>query len=383
MMDHKLKALFEEGTWIEAVFSNPRSKTVDVPTKITMRPVKIKQRLCYQVSAQLGTKVLHQNLSYEEGLRFILEDCLRDYKQGLLFTQDSDYHLLTNRKGETTLLKKPPTKVKKALEHNIAKKYLIPEGEPLPFLVELGIMNAAGKVLPQKYDKFRQINRFLEMVRDILPAFEGKEKLYVIDFGCGKGYLTFGLYYYLHNVLGYQVEIKGIDLKADVMALCQEVARKVGYEGLTFCIGDISGFVPSGPVDMVVALHACDTATDAALAQAVHWQATVILSAPCCQHELYSQVRNASLQVLLQHGILKERFAALATDAARAKLLETQGYKVQLLEFIDPEHTPKNLLIRAVRELSEKQQKEALQSYQEFKAFLGINPCLERLLQKN
>ena len=219
----------------------------------------------------------------------------------------------------------------------------------LSFLCDLGVMTAEGKIVRSKYDKFRQINRFLEFVEDILPTLYKEEKVHIIDFGCGKSYLTFALYYYLHELKGMDVHITGLDLKGDVIERCRRLGKKYGYEDLDFYQGDIKDFQQAGRVDMVVSLHACDTATDFALKKAVDWGAEVIFAVPCCQHEVNGQIENELLSPVLKYGILKERIAALVTDGIRANLLEEAGYEAQILEFIDMEHTPKNLLIRAVK----------------------------------
>ena len=219
----------------------------------------------------------------------------------------------------------------------------------MPFLVDLGVMTAEGRVVHARYDKFRQINRFLEFIEDILPALPRDRELTILDFGCGKSYLTFAVYYYLRECWGLDVRIIGLDLKRDVIRRCSELGRKYGYEKLTFLEGDIAGYEGCSQVDMVVTLHACDTATDHALYKAVKWNAKVILSVPCCQHELNAQIQNDVLAPVLKYGLLKERIAALVTDGLRAELLEQQGYDTQILEFIDMEHTPKNILIRAVK----------------------------------
>ena len=236
-----------------------------------------------------------------------------------------------------------------SLSHNRTKKYVLQEGVPVPFLVDLGVMTAEGKVVKSRYDKFRQINRFLEFIEDVLPNLDPNRTNTIIDFGCGKSYLTFAMYYYLHVLKKYSIRVIGLDLKKDVIALCNRLSKKFGFENLTFLHGDIAGYEGVDQVDMVVTLHACDKATDYALAKAVEWDAQVILSVPCFQHELNSQIHNELLEPVLKYGILKERISALLTDGIRAELLESQGYSTQILEFIDMEHTPKNLLIRAVK----------------------------------
>jgi SAM-dependent methyltransferase len=263
----------------------------------------------------------------------------------------------------------------------------------VPFLVELGVQTPDGKVVKAKYDKFRQINRYLEFVRDVLPALEsaaysdntegnGKRTLNIIDFGCGKSYLTFALYYYLKVMNNYDIRVIGLDLKKDVIENCQALSDRLGYKDLKFLVGDISSYEGTDSADMVVTLHACDTATDYALAKAVKWNAKVILSVPCCQHEVNKQIACDELKPALKYGLIKERMSALFTDAIRANLLEQQGYDTQLLEFIDIEHTPKNILIRAVKKghmkyNSDKGNRNGLEAMMEF---LNINPTLQKLL---
>lgn len=365
---------------ISATLSSPRVAS-DV-SKIAIRPLLIKGLPSYQITENRQQQVFHRNLSKEECLNW-LNQRLDEFKQIVLYTSSSDYHILFGKKGNCTLLKKAPSKAPKEQVHNRQKEYLLQEGVQIPFLIHLGVMNAEGKVFPAKKDKFRQINRFLEMIDDILPHLDPSRPLRVIDFGCGKAYLTFALYHFLKINKGYQVHLTGIDLKTDVIQYCQELAVSLGYQkDLRFILGDIDNYQTQEEVDLVVSLHACDTATDAALEKAIRWQAKVILSVPCCQHELINQIHQDMLKPLLKHGILKERFAALSTDAARGQLLEVLGYQVQILEFIDVEHTPKNLLIRAIkRGQTDGQRKSAWQAYLNFKQILNINPSLEQRFQ--
>jgi hypothetical protein len=272
------------------------------------------------------------------------------------------------------VLRRAPTAKAAELAHDRRKRRLLPEGVPVPFLVELGVMTPDGRVRARRQDKFRQINRFLELVDDVLP----NRALRIVDFGSGKSYLTFALYHLLAVERGLDVDVVGLDLKEDVIERCRALAGTLGYERLRFEVGDIALY-DGGPADVVVTLHACDTATDAALDRAVRWEAEVILAVPCCQHELYDQIEDESLEALLSHGILRERFAALATDAARAQLLEAVGYDAQVIEFVDLEHTPKNLLIRAIRR-PQRNRRRAVHRYRAFKERLGIDPALERLL---
>ena len=288
---------------------------------------------------------------------------------------------LVSKKGKVTVKTKKRTDVQPApeLTHDRAKKYILEEGIPVPFLVYLGVMTPEGKVIASKYDKFRQINRFLEFIEDICPMLPADRELRMIDFGCGKSYLTFAMYYYLHELKGYDVRITGLDLKEDVIAHCNELAVEFGYEKLHFLQGDIAQYEGARQVDLVVTLHACDTATDYALAKAVEWNAGVILSVPCCQHELNGQIRNEILEPVLKYGLLKERMAALITDGLRASMLEEAGYQVQVLEFIDMEHTPKNILIRAVRKENSAKGKSA--ELKKLMEFLNVSPTLGNLLK--
>lgn len=379
-LEQILEEIFSTSSLLLATLSSPRSSS-QTCKKISCRPLLMKNKLSYQITYHEKDKALHKNVSSFETKRVILDSMREYFKQGLLSTPFTDFHLLVNKKNHMTILRKPSTHRTVPLVHNRSKQYLLPEGEPIPFLIELGLMTQEGKVIAKKRDKFKQINRFLEMVDDILPHLSQDHCLQIIDFGCGKAYLTFALYHYLHHVKKYRLTMRGLDLKESVIANCQQIAQRLGYEHLSFAVGDIHHYQPTGKVDMVITLHACDTATDAALATAVKWGSDVILSVPCCQHELYSQVASPQLQPLLNHGILKERFAALATDAARAQLLEISGYQTQVLEFIDMEHTPKNLLIRATRRASSPKIDSLLKQYQEFKQFLSISPALEKMLK--
>jgi SAM-dependent methyltransferase len=362
---------------IHAVFSNPWNSSI---SKIEIRPVVLKEKLMFQITQQVEKKALHSNLSMDECIQLFSHKLLIDYKQGNLFTTEGDFQLLTSKKGETKILRKPATKKLATQTHNKKKNYFLVEGELLPFLIELGLMNSQGKIFPQKMAKFRQINRFLEMVDDTLNQFKTNQTLNVIDFGCGKAYLTFALFYYLRFIKNFDVRMVGLDLKTDVIEFCSKLSEKLGYKGLNFTVGDIAAYIPKDSVNMVVALHACDTATDAALAQAVKWKSQVILAAPCCQHELYKQLKSEPLKGMLNFGILKERFAALATDAARALILETQGYTTQILEFIDPDETPKNLLIRAILGNTTEKREHAANEYRSLKHSLGISPSIEKFL---
>ncbi|SEU25286.1 SAM-dependent methyltransferase [Paenibacillus sp. NFR01] len=380
-----LQALIEQivtaRTLITASFSQLRSKGEATYSKVQIKPVELKGKLHYQFAYFTGPKVEHRNIPEEQAAEEMMALLRATFRQALVCTAEADYQVLISKKFKVSVLTKSPTKkTAGSLAHNRKKQYVLDEGEPVPFLVELGIMNAEGKVLAKKYDKFRQINRFLEMVEDVLADLPSGRPLTIVDFGCGKSYLTFALYHYLAVRERRELSIVGLDLKADVIAHCSELADKLGYDKLRFLVGDIAEYNELEQVDMVVTLHACDTATDAALEKAVRWGASVILSVPCCQHELFGQIDNDVLSPLLSHGILKERFSALATDAIRAKLLDLVGYRTQLLEFIDMEHTPKNILIRAVKSPSGDQAAK-WREYAAFRDFLGAKPYLERALE--
>ena len=361
---------------ILAVLSGCRRK--DAPSRVRIRPVELKGRILYQASLPDGAKMLHRNYEREELVGFLKESLDGTYSQLQVQGRQADGSILVSKKGKHTLRLKPH-EVKenaKILSHNRVKQYILPQGKPVPFLVDLGVMTGEGRVREAAYDKYRQINRFLEFIQDVLPKLPQDREITIVDFGCGKSYLTFAMYYFLHELKGYPVRITGLDLKADVIGNCGRLAEKYGYDNLQFLQGDIAGYEGLEKADMVVTLHACDTATDFALAKAVQWNAEVILSVPCCQHELNGRIRNDMLAPVLKYGILKERMSALITDGIRANLLESAGYSVQLLEFIDMEHTPKNLLIRAVK-TGKKQSAEALGRMTEA---LHGSLTLERLL---
>ena len=334
---------------IDLTISGLKKKNEELPVKIKVRPVAMKDNIEYQVSEFIGRKVFHKNYKKDQLKKKITDWMQEDYKQAQFTMTDATAQILSGKHSQTVKYKKcKEVRVQRDLSHNRTKRYILPEGTPVGFLIDLGVMTKEGKIVRQKYDKYRQINRFLEFVEDILPQLSKEREQTIIDFGCGKSYLTFAMYYYLKELKGYDIRIIGLDLKEDVIAHCNELKDKYGYGKLSFLVGDIASYTDVDAVDMVVTLHACDTATDYALAKAVQWGAKVILSVPCCQHEANRMMENELLQPVLQYGILKERMAAIMTDAVRANLLTAKGYDTQILEFIDMEHTPKNLLIRAV-----------------------------------
>ena len=359
-----------------AVLSNPRR--ADGPNKVRIRPVRHKDRQVYQFEAFCGTQVFHQNLEKEEACGKILE-YMENFRQMQLETQSAAVSALVSKKGKVTVKKKLRARKKApaATDHNRKKHYILEEGIPVPFLQDLGVMTAEGKIVRTKFDKFRQINRFLEFIQDVLPKLPREREIRILDFGCGKSYLTFAMYYYLHELQGLDVRILGLDLKEDVIRACNQLSQRYGYEKLRFLEGNIADYTGADEVDMVVTLHACDTATDFALAKAVGWKAKVILSVLCCQHELNGQMENELLRPILQYGLIKERLAALVTDGLRAQYLEREGYDVQVLEFIDMEHTPKNILLRAVRTGRKGENGAAIQACEEF---FHVSPTLGKLL---
>lgn len=333
------------------VISNPVKK--DALTKVKIRPVMKKDELLFQETQFRGTQVFHKNYREQELCERILAYMEQDFKQLEAEHMEGTLRVLVSKKGHMTI-KYQKKKVQEdkplpVMSHNRQKQYILKEGTPVPFLVDLGVQTTDGKIVHARYDKFRQINRYLEFVEDILPLLQKEGTIHIVDFGCGKSYLTFALYYYLHELQKKDVSITGLDLKEDVIRHCNLLAEQYGYDKLHFYYGDIADFQGANEVDMVVTLHACDTATDFALKKAIDWNAKVIFSVPCCQHEVNKQIDNELLAPILKYGILKERLSAILTDGIRANLLEAAGYETQILEFIDMEHTPKNLLIRSVR----------------------------------
>jgi len=320
----------------------------------------------------------HKNLQRDEAMQELVT-LLDSFRQGQFQLKSSDVQFQLSKKFKVTFKERQTTAKQVQLTHNREKQYVLPLHEPVPFLIRLGVQSEDGNVKRQKYDKFKQINRFLEFIEDSIKHLPTDRTIRILDFGSGKSYLTFALYHFLHEMKGYDVHITGLDLKKEVIEECAGIARDLGYERLEFLVGDINEYEGESAVDMVVTLHACDVATDMALARAVRWGAQVILSVPCCQKELNRQLDAKPLDVMLQHGLIKERFASLATDSIRAELLGFVGYEAQLLEFIDMEHTPKNILIRAFLTNREASAEERAR-YMAFKSLLGADPFLEREL---
>lgn len=357
----------------QIILSNSRRK--EEVSKVRVRPLLLQEKLVFQVEEFRGNQAFHQNLMKDEAYEYLQNAMSDTFRQMELASAKGSAQILVSKNGKMTVKVKKNRPVEgqakiqapsTLLDHNRKKKYVLEDGKPIPFLQDLGVMTADGRIVHSRYDKFRQINRFLEFVQDILPKLPKGREINIIDFGCGKSYLTFAMYYYLKELNGFDIRVIGLDLKQDVIDHCNQLARKYGFEKLAFYHGDIASYEGVDQVDMVVTLHACDTATDYALAKAVRWNASVILSVPCCQHELNRQMKNDMLEPVLQYGLLKERMAALYTDGIRAEILENHGYRTQILEFIDMEHTPKNVLIRAVKEGKGKKNGKKLQEMMDF-----------------
>lgn len=366
------------------IISNRSDKTY-LYRKIEIRRVMIKDRECCQISCYTDKQVFQENTD----VSMLMDKITEHFPEGLcqlnLFSVDREYSYRVTAKGRLlkNITKRRDTirpAIEKAVAHNRTKNYILGENTIIPPLVDMGIFTKEGRVVKSMYDKYKQINRFVEMVDDILKNYKGEE-INIIDFGCGKSYLTFILYYYLVELKHKRVNMTGLDLKPEVIEHCNEAARKYGYDGLRFELGDINGYHTDMRVDMVITLHACDTATDYALSNAVKWKAGYILSVPCCQHEVNAQMDAPGLAPMMKYGIIKERLSALATDAVRGELLEYMGYRTQLLEFVDMAHSPKNILIRAVRsEISEDRKKRALQGVKDMCGVMHIKPMLYNLL---
>lgn len=383
----EVKKIFEDfldDSLLRIILSNPAFKDGAGPCKalkVRVRPVMLKGGMVFQAEELTEKQAYHRNLTREEGVSYLLGLMESGFKQAEVESSRGQARVLVGKKGTVSIkVKKNQQKMVAApnvASHNRQKRYILEEGKPVAFLEDLGVMTADGKVVRSHYDKFRQINRFLEFIEDILPRLDKSRENVIIDFGCGKSYLTFAMYYYLHELKGYEVRIIGLDLKQDVIDHCNRLSVAYGFDKLKFYHGDIASYDGVNHVDMVVTLHACDTATDYALEKAVKWDASVILSVPCCQHELNKQMDNELLRPVLQYGLIKERMAALYTDALRAEILENRGYRTQILEFIDMEHTPKNILIRAVKQGGPKDNRKEIEDILQF---LGTEQTLAGLL---
>lgn len=364
---------------ISGVISQPRSKTESAP-KIKWKPVELKGIYHIQMEYQYGQTMKHENITLVD-IEHKLATLTDEYRQFQLVFAGESLHIQLTKKKKVSLSSSPNDKQLANLSHNRKKNYMLDPDVVHPFLVRLGVQTKDGKIKSQKQDKFKQINRFIEFAEDALRYLPKDRPLKIIDFGSGKSYLTFALYHYLHEMKGYEVQLTGLDLKKEVIEHCAEIARDLDYTGLTFQVGDISDYNASQEVDMVVTLHACDVATDMALGRAVKWGAKVILSVPCCQHELFTQLDSPALNVMTKHGLIKERFASLATDSIRAQLLDLVGYDTQLVEFVNLENTPKNILIRAYY-TGKAPEADVVEETKAFLSFLNAKPFLANELKE-
>lgn len=388
-VENLIKKLLTEKIFIKGSISNPVSKKSDC-SKINIKPVMLKERLNIQLESFIEKKAYHQNLEIDEFL-IKFSQILEEFKQILLISTGVEYQILKG-KGNFNLKEISNNKGIETFEHNKKKNYIIDDGIPVPFLIKLGVMNEEGKVFKNSFDKFKQINKYLEFIDDTIREMQNKKliktHIKVVDFGCGKSYLTFALHHYLKNIKEFTYEIIGLDLKKDVIEKCNRIAQELECDNLEFMTGDIKDFDKLQNVDLIFSLHACNNATDYALLKGLELEAKAILAVPCCQHEFNQKMsKNKDSEFfntefpIGKHGILFEKFTSLATDAFRAQALELCGFKTQVMEFIDMEHTPKNILIRAIKEKSSKEvlEKKYLE-YRKFKEYLGIEPLLEELL---
>lgn len=364
-----------EDRFLRAVLSSPFH--VGPIKKITIKSVIVNTKRLFQVSEQIEEKIFHKNMSFKDTIS-LLEDKNVYFKNMLFSTEDFEYTLFNRKDGTTTILKKAPSALK-IYDHNRPKNKILQEGVPLPFLIELGVMDLNGKVKSSMRDKLNQVNHFLEMIKSTLLHLPKEEKIYIIDYGCGSALLTFSLYYFLREYLKLDVLMYGYDLKQDVICKCQALAQKVHFEHLFFQVQNIHNHEFKEKIAMIISLHACDIATDAVIAKGIRGEVPIILAVPCCQKEIMQQIENPLLRPLLKHGILKEKLASLVTDAARAQLLSMHGYHTEVMEFIDMEHTPKNVMIRAIKH-HQKIPKQVFEDYEAFKKSFSISPYLEKLL---
>ena len=384
-----LKENFENKNITKCIFSNMKGDYEY--TKIIIKPLIIKNNFVYQFEQFKNNKAYHSNLTVEESIQK-LSTIIENFYQYVVFTTEADIQIIRGKKDfnmKSTCNQKEIC----SLEHNKIKKYILEEGAPIPFLIRLGIMGEDGKVFKKSYDKFRQINKYLEFIDETIKELKNKKyidtHIKAVDFGCGKSYLTFALHYYLKNIQNMTFEVIGLDLKKDVIEHCNQIAKDLNMENIEFLTGDIKDFNKLKNVDLIFSLHACNNATDYSLLKGLELDAKAILAVPCCQHEFNQKMSQnkkseffAFENPIGKHGILLEKFASLATDALRAQALELCGYKTQVMEFIDMEHTPKNILIRGIKENPNKNILEKkLQEYEVYKKFLGIEPLLDTLLK--
>lgn len=384
-MEDLIKAIDEitKDDIIKIVISNKINKDVEY-NKITFVYKETNKKQYYQIEKYTDKQVFHENIDKNDLKNKVLEYLESKYKNLTAWSTNITFDLKISKKGKVFLGKKKSDNAKFVNKgHNKEKNYILKEGMIIQPLIDLGVFTKEGKVVNSKYDKYKQINRFVEIIDDEIKKNDYKE-LTILDFGCGKSYLTFVLYYYFVEIKKINVKMIGLDLKADVIKKCNEIAKAYNYENLHFEIGDVNGFKYNNKVDMVITLHACDTATDYALYNAIKWNSKMIFSVPCCQHEFNNQMKAESLDILTKYGIVQERVAALMTDATRANLLESVGYKTQLLEFIDISHSPKNILIRASKSnISKEKREKSLKEVETLIQQFNFKPTLFNLLKND
>ena len=379
-MISKLFNYFDDENFIEAIISDKEKLNKTDINKIVIKRVILNNSFCgFQAAEYTKTQVKHINIENNKLHDYLLSKQAL-YRQYLIKTKSIIVHGIKNGNKLKISIENNNSSCKVDNQNNRQKNYILNDGDHLDFLVEQGVMSSNYRVKADMQHKFRQINRFLEFIKDIESYLPNDRPIHIIDFGCGKSYLTFAVYHYLHNILKKDIYIHGLDLKEQVIIDCNSLAKKLNYDNLFFEIGDISTYNCPYDVDMVMTLHACDTATDYALYNAIKWNAKVILSVPCCQHELNKQIKNEDFSSIFKYGIIQERTSSLFTDALRANILELQGYRTQILEFIDIEHTPKNLLIRAIKTGSPKKDWTKVDNFVEK---FSIDPTLYRLLRGN
>ena len=368
---------------LKIVISNKLNKDINY-NKINIELKEKNKKEYYQIEKYTDKQVFHENIDLEKLEEKLFELTFGKYKQIGAWSENFTYDLKISKKGKIFLgKKKSNNKNLVNKNHNREKNYILKEGMKIQPLIDLGIFTKEGKVVNSKYDKYKQINRFIEIIDDEIKKNDYKE-LTILDFGCGKSYLTFVLYYYFVEIKNINVKMIGLDLKADVIKKCNDIAKKYNYNNLKFELGDINGYKYTDNVDMVITLHACDTATDYALYNAIKWNAKMIFSVPCCQHEFNDQIKSDEFSILTKYGIIKERVSALMTDAVRGNLLEAVGYKTQILEFIDISHSPKNILIRASKSsISKEKREKSIKEVNKLVKEYNLEPTLLKLLKND
>ncbi len=356
------------------VISGVRKGVESEYSKVTIKPFASKDGVKYQLELTKGKQVVHQNIE-KDVLADNIAQLFSTFTQCMIYGAEHDYHLNCFN-GKIKAKTMAPSKKVKVMTHNKQKEYILNEGEDIDFLIYLGVMTQDKKIVKAKYNKFRQINKYLELLKSSIDTLPTDRPLKIVDFGCGKAYLTFALYYYVVKILGREAYITGLDLKEDVIDYCNKVARELGYDSLEFQKGDIKNYSRTQDVDMVIMLHACDNATDEGIVQSIRFNAKIIIAVPCCQHEFFPQIKNDSLKPMMQHGIIKERLSALVTDSLRAQILKAVGFEVSVMEFIETEHTPKNIAIRAVKKGGFNS--AAYKEYEAFRDTFNLNPYIEK-----